>query len=282
MTPVAEPPGAGGPASALDAVERPDDDRLGGEVVQILREALGGSLVGAYLHGSAVRGQLRPTSDLDILAVVDRPTTADERKAIVGRLLQISGRLAADGPARPVELLLIQQGQLKPWHPAPLVDLVYGEWLRADLAGGAVPEPKAMPDLGPEVTVVLAGNRALFGPPPREVLDPVPRTDVRRAVVAGIPSLLSDLDVDQRNVLLTLARVLVTLETDEIVSKEEAAELVAHRLSPASQALLLTAREMYVEGVSDEAAGAAWAASKPAAREAATELISEIAGFETG
>jgi len=105
---------------------------------------------------------------------------------------------------------------------------------------------------------------------------------VRRAVVAGIPSLLADLDGDQRNVLLTLARVLVTLETDEIVSKEEAAELVAHRLTPAAQALLLTAREMYLEGVSDEAAGAAWAASKPAALEAATELISEIAGFETG
>jgi len=128
-----------------------------------------------------------------------------------------------------------------------------------------------MPDLGPEVTVVLAGNRALFGPPPREVLDPVPRADVRRAVVAGIPSLLADLDGDQRNVLLTLARVLVTLETDEIVSKEEAAELVAHRLSPAAQALLLTAREMYLEGVSDDAAGAAWAASKPAARQVFSE-----------
>jgi hypothetical protein len=32
--------------------------------------------------------------------------------------------------------------------------------------------------------------------------------------------------------------------------------------------------------VSDEAAGAAWAGAKPAARDVATELISEIAGFE--
>ncbi|HTK45972.1 MAG TPA: DUF4111 domain-containing protein [Patescibacteria group bacterium] len=139
-----------------------------------------------------------------------------------------------------------------------------------------------MPDLAPEVTLALAGNRALFGPPPSAVMDPVPRGDLRRAVVAGIPSLLADLDGDQRNVLLTLARILATLETDKILPKHEAAELVAHRLSPASRELLLTARRMYLEGVSDEAAGTAWAGAKPAAHEAATELISEIAGFEPG
>ena len=249
--------------------------------MRILREALGGSLVGAYLHGSAVRGELRPTSDLDILAIVDRPTTGDERRAIVDGLLQVSGRDAPRGPARPVELTLVQQGQLKPWHPAPLVDLLYGEWLRTSFEGGDIPEPRTMPDLAPEITLALAGNRALFGPPPREAMDPVPRGDLRRAVVAGIPSLLADLDRDQRNVLLTFARILATLETDEILPKDEAAELVAHRLSPASRELLLTARQMYVEGVGDEAAGAAWAASRPAALEAATELISEIAGFET-
>lgn len=163
-----------------------------------------------------------------------------------------------------------------------MVDLLYGEWLRADLERGEMAEPKAMPDLGPEVNVALAGNRALFGPSPSTVMDPVPRADLRRAVVAGIPLLLADLEGDQRNVLLTFARILVTLETDEIVPKEEAAELVAHRLSPPSQALLLAARQMYLEGVSDEAAGAAWAATKAAAFEAATELISEIAGFDPG
>jgi Domain of unknown function (DUF4111) len=138
-----------------------------------------------------------------------------------------------------------------------------------------------MPDLAPEVTLVLAGNRALFGPPPAELIDPVPQGDLRRAVVAGIPSLLADLEGDQRNVLLTLARILATLEMDQILPKADAAELVAHRLSPASRDLLLTARQMYLDGISDEAAGAAWAETKTLARDAATELISEIAGFES-
>ena len=214
--------------------------------------------------------------------MVSRATTADERRAIVQRLLGISGRAAAAGPARPVELTVVRQSELRPWRPGPVVDLVYGEWLRPGLEKGEIPEPRSMPDLAPEITLALAGNRALFGPPPAEVLDPVPQADLRRSIVAGVPSLLADLSSDQRNVLLTLARIVATLETNEILPKEEAAQLVAHRLSPQTRELLLTARQMYVEGVNDEAAGATWAATKPAARDAATELISEIASFDVG
>ena len=44
------------------------------EVIAIVRDVLGEALIGAYLHGSAVLGGLRPTSDIDVLAVIDRPT----------------------------------------------------------------------------------------------------------------------------------------------------------------------------------------------------------------
>ena len=226
-------------------------------------------------------GGLRPTSDLDVLAIVDRTTTAEERRSIVDRLFEISGRRASRGPARPVELTIVQQSELRPWRPAPVVELLYGEWLRDELQAGEPPEPRPMPDLGPEVALTLAGDLALFGPPPAEVIDPVPRADLRRAMVAGIPSLFSDLEGDQRNVLLTLARILATLETGEVVTKDEAVELVAHRL-PAGPArdVLLMARHMYLDGRSDEDAGDAWAAMQPAAREAAGSLVSEIAGFD--
>jgi predicted nucleotidyltransferase len=279
--PVAEPPGDVGASGKRPAGERVEHEQLAHAVVGVLRSVLGDALVGAYLHGSAVLGGLRPTSDLDVLALVDRPTTGEERSAIVRELLQISGRNATRGPARPVELTLVQHSQLRPWHPAPIVELVYGEWLRVPLERGEIPEPAPMSDLAPEVTLVLAGNRALFGPPPAELIDPVPQRDLRRAVTAGIPRLVADLESDQRNVLLTLARILATLETDEIMAKDDAAELVAHRLTPGSRDLLLAARQMYLEGVTDEAAGPAWAETKTTARDAATELISEIAGFET-
>lgn len=177
----------------------------------------------------------------------------------------------------------MRQSELRPWRAAPIVDLLYGEWLRDELAGGQIPEPKPMPDLAPEITLALAGNRPLFGPPPAAVMDPVPAGDLRRAIVAGVPSLLQDLDGDQRNVLLTLARILATLELGEVVTKDAAVELIAHRLpaGPAREVLLL-ARQMYLDGRNDKDAGEAWAATKPAAREAASELVSEIAGFDVG
>lgn len=240
-------------------------------------------MIGAYLHGSAVLGGLRPASDVDVLAVIDRPTTHDERRAIVDRLFDISGRRARLGPARPVELTIVQQAEVRPWRYAPVVELLYGEWLRTQLEQGEIPEPAAMADLAPEITLTLAGNRPLFGPPPSEVMDPVPEADLRRAIVAGIPSLLADLESDTRNVLLTLARILATLEMGEIMTKDAAAELVAHRLphGPARETLL-AARQMYLQGVNDEDAGAAWGAAKPAASEAAARLVSEIAGFDIG
>jgi hypothetical protein len=216
-----------------------------------------------------------------VLAVIDRPTTAEERRSIVNRLLEISGARATRGPARPVELTVVQQSQVRPWQPSPVVELVYGEWLRDAFARGEIPDVGPMPDLAPEVVLALRGNRALAGPPPAEVLDAVPPAALRRAVVAGVPQLLSDLAGDQRNVLLTLARIVATLETDEILPKDAAAELVAHRLPPGpTRDVLLIARQMYLDGVNDEAAGAAWADSKPTAQAAASQLVGEIASFE--
>ena len=249
--------------------------------MRICEQVLDDALIGAYLHGSAVLGGLRPTSDLDVLAVVDRPTTAEERRMIVERLFEISGRRAARGPARPVELTVVEQSELRPWRAAPVVDLLYGEWLREDLKRGDVLEPQPTPDLAPEIVLTLAGNRALFGPPPAEVIDPVPADGLRRAVVAGTPKLVAELEGDMRNVLLTLARIVATLETGEILPKDAAVELVAHRLSAGPQRdVLLLARDMYLQGINDDDAGAGWADLLPTARDVATELVSQIAAYE--
>jgi hypothetical protein len=94
--------------------------------------------------------------------------------------------------------------------------------------------------------MVLDARRAIFGPPPAGLLDPVPRDDLERAVVAGIPGLLADLDDDTRNVLLTLARILVTVETGEIVAKDDAAARVLRRLGARQLAVLERARDAYL------------------------------------
>ena len=87
---------------------------------------------------------------------------------------------------------------------------------------GEAAQPEPAPDLSILITMVLQ-NAVLFGPPPAQLLDPVPHDDLIRGAVAGIPHLLSDLESDTRNVLLTLARIWTTLQTGQLRSKDAAA-----------------------------------------------------------
>lgn len=218
------------------------------DVVRVVRNVLGEAVLGAYLHGSAVLAGLRASSDLDVLVIIQRPTTEAERRAVIDGLLEISGRRASRGPARPVELTIAQGAELKPWRPAPIVDLLYGEWLRDEFERGDVPAPRPMRAIAPEIALTLHGNATLFGPPPAALLDPVPVAGLRSSVVAGVPSLLADLATDTRNVLLTFARVWFTLETGLIRSKDEAAAWAVERLPMSLQGVLIRARELYLEG----------------------------------
>jgi Polymerase beta, Nucleotidyltransferase len=55
-----------------------------------VREVLGDDVVGAYLHGSALLGGLRPRSDLDLLVVARRRMALEEKRSLVERLLAVS------------------------------------------------------------------------------------------------------------------------------------------------------------------------------------------------
>lgn len=213
------------------------------QTVGLVRDVLAPELLGTYLHGSAVLGGLAPASDLDILAVTRRSLDDRERRALLRGLLEISGLTAT---VRPVELTVVVQSEVRPWRTPPTGDFLYGEWLRDELRASGPPRPGAMPDLALVLTMVLAGDHPLTGPPPVELLDPVPHADLVRASVAGIPELLDELTDDTRNVLLTLARVWTTLATGEIRPKDAAADWALARLSPEHRPVLEHARYLYL------------------------------------
>ncbi|MFD0899626.1 aminoglycoside adenylyltransferase family protein [Actinomadura sediminis] len=215
-------------------------------VLDLLHGTFGADLVGAYLHGSAVLGGLRPHSDVDVLAVVRRPAAPAERRALVAGLLPVSG-----GGARPVELTVVAETAVRPWRYPPVCEFQYGEWLRDEYERGMVPEPAPSPDLAPLITMALAGDAPLFGPPPSRVFAPVPHADVVRAVVGSVPELLGDLDGDARNVVLTLARVWATAATGEIMPKDAAAAWALPRLPAEHRPVLARARAVYL-GEEDE------------------------------
>ncbi|MDN0194125.1 aminoglycoside adenylyltransferase family protein [Streptomyces sp. S.PNR 29] len=237
-------------------------------VVRLLHHTLGDNLLGAYLHGSATLGGLRPHSDIDVLAVVRHSTTEAQRRELVDELLKVSG---TDG-RRYVELIVVVRDAVRPWRYPPTCDFLYGDWLRADFERGVTPAPGPMPDLAPLLTMVLRANAPLHGPPPADLLDPVPPADLRRAIVAGVPQLMAELDSDTRNVLLTLARVWTTLVTGEIRSKDTAADWALRRLPAEHRPVLARARAVHLGDEEEH-----WDDLRPRVRPCAEFLVRVIA-----
>ncbi|MFD5024663.1 aminoglycoside adenylyltransferase family protein [Streptomyces sp. NPDC058373] len=220
------------------------------EVAALVRELVaGGDLVGMYLYGSATVGGLRPYSDLDVFVVVRRGLADGQRRGLTDGLRGISG-----APGRPVELTAVVLGEVVPWRYPPRQEYQYGEWLRDAYERGEVPAQRTDPDLAPLISMVVADGRALAGPSPGEVLPQVPPADLARAVTAGVPELLAGLADDTRNVLLTLARVWVTLATGAIVPKDAAAEWALARMPEEHRGALAHAREVYL-GEAEESWG---------------------------
>ena len=154
----------------------------------VVRDVLGVEAIGAYLHGSAVLGGLKPNRDIDVLAVSRRPTTAAEKRILIDRLTRISRR--GDPAVRSIELEIVVHEQVRPWrYPAP-VDFKYGDWLgpefdRGDLTPWRTPDP----DAALVLPAVLQADHPIFGPPPAEILDPIPAAHLRRALSRGQPAL---------------------------------------------------------------------------------------------
>lgn len=245
------------------------------EVVALLERELGDDLVAAYLYGSWVLGGLRPSSDVDVFGVLRRPLTEAERAALVDGLLEFSGRRARRGPARPVELTLAVHDELRPWRYPPQREFQYGEWLRDGYEAGGMPRPGSDADLAVLVTMVLQRGIGLRGSPAVEVLDEVPPGDLRRAIVEGVPGLVDELADDTRNVVLTLARVWLTLATGEIVAKDDAAEWAAERLPAGHREVVLRARAIYLGEVPED--GGEWSDLAARVAPCVERLVAEIA-----
>lgn len=104
-----------------------------------------------------------------------------------------------------------------------------------------------MPDLALLITQVLLSSKTLIGPAPDQLLSKVPYQDFIKAMLHELPTLVASLDSDTRNVLLTLARVWYTLETDSIHSKPESASWAISRLPKEYHPVLQRAKAIYLD-----------------------------------
>lgn len=211
--------------------------------LELLKTTLGSDLLGVYLYGSSLFGGLQRYSDIDLLVVINRNTTLDEKALLIESLLQISG-IYMKSVKLPLEVTFVEKAAVNPWRYPPHFDFQYGEWLRTTFEEGTV-EPwqtNEMQDLAIIVTQVLLKSQTLWGLEPDQLLAPVPCRDFMEAMLHDVDRLISELESDTRNVLLTFARIWSTLETNEIRSKPAAVDWVINHLSEDYQSVMKRAK----------------------------------------
>ena len=217
------------------------------QALSCVKTLLAKSLVAVYLHGSAVVGGLRPRSDIDLLVLIDEPMTLEVRERLATELMKISGRYPSDPDGRrPLEIIVFLRSDLAASLYPARCEFIYGEWLRPAYENGEIPKPVC----DPELTLLLAQAAQealpLFGPAADSFLPTVSRSVIQRAIKDAMPALIDALQGDERNVLLTLARMWRTIVTGEFVSKDIAADWAAARLPAGQAAMITTARDAYL------------------------------------
>ncbi|MFN7089792.1 MAG: aminoglycoside adenylyltransferase family protein [Allorhizobium sp.] len=243
-----------------------------------LHNSLADCLRAVYLHGSAVSGGLRPQSDIDLLAVVDRRMTQSERATLLSSLLKLSGRHPSTaGGLRCLEVMVFTRLDLAVGLFPARAEFIFGEWLRDAFDAGETP----MPAQNVEFTLVLAQAQqeaiALFGPDRDTLLPIIPMIDVRNAMRELLPELVGGLREDTRNVLLTLARIWHTAENGTFVNKDEAASWAIAQLSDRSALTLDHARRAYIGEVGDN-----WNSHQDGVECLAEELTSKVSHAMSG
>nr|WP_274423885.1 aminoglycoside adenylyltransferase family protein [Chelativorans sp. YIM 93263] len=243
---------------------------------EALESILQDALLAVYLHGSAVSRGLRPQSDVDLLAIIDSPLTEKQRRRLLSTLLRISGRHPVQpGGPRCLEVMVLLKADLAALDFPARTEFIYGEWLRDDFEAGQL--PKAGVD--PENTLILAQARQeafpLFGPDAKELLPEIPWEHICRAMRDALPALLDGLCGDERNVLLTLARMWRTAATGEFITKDAAATWAARQMPEQESETLIYAREAYLGKIDDDWGNRPTAAQQTAAhlRQRVSELL---------
>lgn len=244
-------------------------------IMDIMHDVFQETLVAVYLHGSAVAGGLRPRSDIDFLVIIDRPMSGAQRNSLLSALLRISSsHPACPGGPRCIEVMAFLKSRLVTLQSPPQAEFIYGEWLRPAFETGEIPLPVSNPELFPILAQARQEARALYGPDAAELLPEISLEQVRHVMRDLLPALLAGLRGDERNVLLTLARMWRTATTGEFVAKDAAAIWAVSQIPDQEAETLAHACEVYLGRIEDE-----WETRQAAAGRTAEYLCRRVSAL---
>jgi predicted nucleotidyltransferase len=141
--------------------------QLAQEIADSCAELLGDRLVAVILHGSLVLGDYSPaSSDVDLLAIVERPLTDDELAALAELVLARRGKAAG------IDLRAVTRAAAGEPTESPAMELYIG--VHHDHEPELLRRIVGERDLVAELSMVRADGRSLVGPDPTAVVAAMP------------------------------------------------------------------------------------------------------------
>ena len=195
------------------------------ELLESLQDILGSHLIGLYLEGSLTGSDFDPASDIDFVAVNDEEISAELFSSLYALHERI---LTLDSPyAIHLEGSYISQGALKRHDPQRMS--------HPNIERGGDERLKWVDhDESWNIHRYLLRERGItiLGPAPETLVAPISPDDLRRAMLPALGWAAQLLDTPQQissgayqaYLVLSLCRILYTLERGDVVSKRVAAE----------------------------------------------------------
>jgi aminoglycoside 9-adenylyltransferase len=242
------------------------------QVMDLLKEILKDKLEAIYLYGSAVHGGLKKDSDIDMFAVINSGLGNLERKLMIEGLMAISGEIGNRQGKRYLELTISTSDELKENQYPVFREFQYGEWLREEFKKGYLSEKIADPDMTVLLAQLKQSSIALLGKEAELMIPNISKTQLNLAMQDSVQELVNNFEGDERNVLLTLARILATTETGEFMPKEKAGAYILPLLNKSQQETMNLAINGYLGKANDD-----WGDRKASSTELLNFLLEKMA-----
>lgn len=244
------------PSRTHDVVKPPAPTEIGGQLARalpVIEHHLRPHLLAVHLYGSALEGGLKPLSDIDLLVTVSARIDTATRQALLIDLLEVSAPPGQSDTLRALEVTVVVRDDIVPWRYPATRELQFGEWQRGDILTGIFEPSMRDADLAILLTKASQHSIALVGPSSDACFDPVPESDLFKALIDTLAqwNTPADWEGDERNVVLALARIWYTAATGGIASKELAADWAIERLPVQHRPLLSGARDAYLGKMED-------------------------------
>lgn len=205
-----------------------------------------GSLVGVYLHGSAVMNCFNPAkSDIDLIIVVTDEISVSMKRAFMDKIVELN----AMAPKKGIEFSVVKQSVCNPFiYPTPFelhFSPMHLNWYKSNPDEYIEKMNGEDKDLAAHFTIINHRGKCLAGLPICDVFGLVPKEDYMDSIWEDICEAESDIEENTMYLILNLAKVLAYKKEGIVLSKKEGGEWALEKISVKYHSLISEALADY-------------------------------------